>query len=294
MNLLTAAFLIAPLGAAAAGFGTDGADFLRMPAGARPAALGGAYDALATDAYAPAFNPAGLGFSTASLSATHIPYLDSVTYDALSVSLPRGFGASVQYLSPGKIAGTNAAGAATGDFGGHYAAAGAAYGRTIAPGLSLGVGAKYVHAAIDDAKATAFAGDLGALYRPSARLAVSAVAANLGSGLKFADRADPLPRQYRLGAAFAPVPSLTFAGRVLQESGGPGFDAGAEWRAHEALAVRAGYASETARGLSGPAGLTLGFGVRWKRVSFDYAFAPMGALGSVSFFSLVLTGGSVL
>jgi hypothetical protein len=292
--LLAAALMIAPLGAAAAGFGTDGADFLRMPAGSRPAALGGAYDALATDAYAPAFNPAGLAFSTASLSATHVPYLDQVSYDALSASLPGGFGVSVQYLSPGKVAGTNAAGASIGDFGGHYAAAGAAYGRRIAPGLSLGLGAKFVHAAIDDAKASAFAGDLGALYRPTGRLALSAVVANLGSGLKFADRSDPLPRQYRLGAALSPAPSLTFAGRLLHESGGPAFDAGAEWRALEALAVRAGYATEASRGLTEAAGLTLGFGLRWKRLGFDYAFAPMGALGSISFFSLVLTGGSVL
>ena len=41
--------------------GTEGASFLDIPVGAGPAALGGAYTALATDAYAPIYNPAGLG-----------------------------------------------------------------------------------------------------------------------------------------------------------------------------------------------------------------------------------------
>src|SRR5450631_2020075 len=41
--------------------GTEGASFLDIPVGAGPAALGSAYTALATNAYAPVWNPAGLG-----------------------------------------------------------------------------------------------------------------------------------------------------------------------------------------------------------------------------------------
>lgn len=292
MKLLTSALLLLPFGACAASFGSDGADFLRLPAGARPAALGGAYDALAADAYAPAFNPAGLGFSSTAVSATHVAYLGTVSYDALSASLPAGFGASLQYLSPGKLPGTNAAGAPTGDFGGHFAAAGLSWGHALAPGLALGLGGKYVRGAIDDATASTFAGDLGALYRASARVSVSAVAANLGGGLRFADRSDPLPRQYRLGAAVEAPSGLTLAGRLVRENGLVSGGAGAEWRPLDLLAVRAGWAGETARGLDGTAGIALGFGLRWKRLAFDYTFAPLGSLGSVNLFSLVVTGGS--
>jgi hypothetical protein len=41
--------------------GTEGASFLDIPVGAAPAAMGGAYSALASDVYAPIYNPAGLG-----------------------------------------------------------------------------------------------------------------------------------------------------------------------------------------------------------------------------------------
>src|SRR5438128_404090 len=55
--------------------GTEGASFLEIPVGARPAALGDAYTALATDAYAPLYNPAGLGFSRQTeLAGQHISY----------------------------------------------------------------------------------------------------------------------------------------------------------------------------------------------------------------------------
>ena len=46
---------------ALASSGTEGAAFLDIPVGAGPAAMGSAYTALANDAYAATWNPAGLG-----------------------------------------------------------------------------------------------------------------------------------------------------------------------------------------------------------------------------------------
>src|SRR5437899_12845784 len=71
--------------------GTEGAAFLDIPVGAGPAALGSAYTALAHDAYAPIYNPAGLGFLTApELSAQHLSYLDSINYEFGSSVIPLG------------------------------------------------------------------------------------------------------------------------------------------------------------------------------------------------------------
>src|SRR5467141_60454 len=56
--------------------GTEGAAFLDIPVGAGPAALGSAYSALASDAYAPVWNPAGLGFvSGTEIAGQHLSYL---------------------------------------------------------------------------------------------------------------------------------------------------------------------------------------------------------------------------
>src|SRR5215510_11818075 len=68
-----------------AGAGTEGASFLDIPVGAGPAALGSAYTALATNAYAPVWNPAGLGMVQVNeLAGQHVEYLESMQYEYLS------------------------------------------------------------------------------------------------------------------------------------------------------------------------------------------------------------------
>src|SRR5688572_3174538 len=83
--------------------GTDGANFLDIPVGARPAAMGSGYSALATDAYAPIWNPAGLGRTIGtSFAGQHLSYLESIHYEYLgvvhSIKEGTGLGLSAQYL----------------------------------------------------------------------------------------------------------------------------------------------------------------------------------------------------
>jgi hypothetical protein len=69
--------------------GTEGASFLDIPVGAGPAALGSAYGPLATDAYAPIYNPAGLGSVFApQLAAQHLSYIESVSHEFGSFVYP--------------------------------------------------------------------------------------------------------------------------------------------------------------------------------------------------------------
>src|ERR1035437_9388035 len=76
-------------GKAQASSGTEGASFLDIPVGAGPAALGSAYTALATNAYAPTWNPAGLArLSGTEVAAQHLSYLESMNYEYLSFVHP--------------------------------------------------------------------------------------------------------------------------------------------------------------------------------------------------------------
>ena len=64
--------------------GTEGASFLDIPVGAGPAALGSAYTSLATNAYAPVWNPAGLGMLSGNeVAGQHLSYLESMHYEFL-------------------------------------------------------------------------------------------------------------------------------------------------------------------------------------------------------------------
>src|SRR2546427_568514 len=91
---------------------TAGAEFLNIPVGAGPASMGSAYSALATDVYAPVWNPAGLGLlDSTQVSAQHLAYLESMHYEYLGVAHPLHQGSAIgfgmQYLGSGDITETN-------------------------------------------------------------------------------------------------------------------------------------------------------------------------------------------
>src|ERR1039457_2588892 len=81
--------------------GTEAASFLDIPIGGRPAALGASYSALASDAYAPVWNPAGLGLlDSTQLAGMHLSYLEALNYEFVSFVHPvapgHSLGVSVQ------------------------------------------------------------------------------------------------------------------------------------------------------------------------------------------------------
>src|ERR1017187_8594945 len=151
-------FLVPSLSQASSG--TEGASFLDIPVGAGPAAMGAAYTALATNAYAPTWNPAGLGrLSGNEVAAQHLSYLDSMNYEYLSFVHPlnaqgsdtkRGLGFSMQYLGSGDINRTDIdssgppvnGGNPIGTFSSHYAAYNLSYGQTLSEKLSVGLTGK--------------------------------------------------------------------------------------------------------------------------------------------------------
>jgi hypothetical protein len=277
----------------AAGAGTEGAIFLDIPVGARPAALGSAYSALAADAYAPVWNPAGLGFAgQTEVAAQHLSYLESIHYGYLGLARPAGqksaFGASIQYLSSADIASTDDFGDPAGQFSSRYAAYSLAYGRRLSDKLSLGLTGKWILARIGGFSAQAQAVDAGALYRPTSRWALGATVTNIGSPLKFIDAGNSLPLAGHLSAAFHPNAAWTLAAEAVQAAAGSTHGrAGAEWRPVESLALRAGYKSDTVKELSALAGMTAGLGVTLWGHELSYAWLPLGDLSMGHYFSLV-------
>lgn len=291
VTLFVLVLLVRP-GDARAASGSEGAAFLDIPVGARPAALGGAYSALAMDGYAAVFNPAALGALDAKrLTLTHLDHLEA-DYEFAGYAHPlasgdHGLGAAVQFYRPGRITGLDAGGLPTGDVSGHYGAYSLAYGAGVGEWVSFGATGKVVRAAIDGVTATAYAADLGVLYRPSKALSLALVMANLGSKLKFMDQGDDLPRTLRAGAHWRPVDrwSLLLEG-LYAHTGLGAARAGAEWRPLELVALRLGYKTDTMKELSPLAGLSTGVGILVRGHEFAYAWVPHEDLGFTQHFSL--------
>jgi hypothetical protein len=290
--LFAAALARAPARAAPAG----GAAFLDIPVGGRGAALGGAYTALADDAFAPVWNPAGLAFIPApQLAATHLEYAASIGYEYAGFARPLGkggVGGGVQFLHPKEEPAYDAAGTRIGSFSSYYAAYSLAYGRPVSERLSAGFAVKLITARIADVRASAAALDLGARYEAADHLTFGAAASNLGTRLKFLDEGEELPRSLRLGAAWLAAHGWMIALEAVSAEADPlSGRAGVEWSPADLLALRAGYRTDSPRDSSALAGMTAGFGVKVGTARFDYAWAPMGPLGDTHGFSVLLTFG---
>ena len=278
--------------------GTEGAAFLDIPVGAGPAALGSAYTALATDAYAPVYNPAGLGFLTSTqVAAQHLSYLDSIDYEFLSfvhpISEGKSFGLSAQYLGTGSINGTDPFGNPNGTYSDHYGAYSAVYGQKLTDKLSLGLTGKWINAQLADVSANAYAADIGSFYKAADNLNLAFTATNLGTKLTFTNQGDTLPEAVHLAAAYQPEKHWNLAAEgIYNRTGLMSGHFGMEWSPLEMISVRAGYKTDTTQGLSALAGVTAGIGLKLYGQEFAYAWLPYGDLGDTQYFSLLLKFGA--
>lgn len=284
-------------GGAQAQSATEVAGFLNIPVGSRQAAMGGAYAALADDAYAPVQNPGGLGYlASTSFAAMHNAYLDDVSYDFAAFVHPfkrgRGVGLSVQSLRPGDIAAVAADGSPAGEISGGMTVYSLGYGHAFPYNFSLGAVAKSVQARIGAYSARATAADVGLMARPSEFVTVAAAVMNWGGKMRFLEAEEPLPRSYRIGAACRPIRALTLAiQRNRSRTGHNTAQAGIEWTLADVVSVRGGYRTGDEQGTSGRGGFSAGTGLRLAGQQFDYAWVPRDRLGDAHYFSVVLSWG---
>jgi len=300
MKKRLSAFLVAMLAGSMpalswAAAGTEGASFLDIPVGGAPAALGSAYTAQASDAYAPVWNPAGLGFvDVPQMAAMHSNYIESLHYEFASFALPfdgsKGLAASIQYLGSGDIDVRDNAGNLTGGtFNATFAAYSLAYGQKLNDKLAVGITGKAITENISDASAKAYAADAGVLYKPSERLSIGSVLANAGTPIKFVNQSDSLPLALRLGGTYKIIPELEASLEgVYRRDGLVSAQMGLEWKYADLLSLRGGYNTSRTNGLGASAGLSAGAGLFLYGQEIDYAWVPFGDLGSIQYISLVL------
>lgn len=176
-------------------FGTTSAGFLLLGAGARGAALGGSFAAIANDVSALYWNPGGLALMTRpAVSMSSYDYLADTRYSWVGIAFPMDRGSRVIGFH-GATFGFSGAPVYTieapeGD-GTVYAVAesyvGATYAQNFSDRFSAGLTAKMITDQLGDTKATAFAVDFGTSFHAQvgARpIRASFTIQNLGSTLK--------------------------------------------------------------------------------------------------------------
>lgn len=298
---MVTAILLAALAAGAASAqsaaGADAFDFLRLDANARAVGIGGAYTALATDANALLYNPAGLArLRSSEVTFMHNQYAQGVTQQYIGLGLKNGWGAQFNYASLGDVPRTTISnpGGAGGRLNVSDTSLGVGYGHALTPNLAVGGGFKYIGESLGDTSANGWALDGGALYRmPDFKnLTLGGSLLNLGPPVKFGSSKEKLPTALRLGAGYTlkvPHQDLTFAldiSKSVLDKVRLGL--GAETLINDHFAARLGFNTRSDAGL----GVSIGAGWRGPKVSADYAFVPLGDLGTAHRISFTLRWGA--
>ena len=279
--------------------GTTGYNFLKIGVGARPAAMGGAFTALAADVDAPGWNPAGLyGIRgrTGTLSLTN--YLIDTQAGHATVAVPgprRAWAVSVTYVTYGDMRKTDATGQDLGTFGASDVAVYLTMAQPVwRHWLVAGVNLKGVYSSIDDYSSDAYMADFGLLaHTPVEGLTFGASLSNVGtvrSGYT-GNYEDSLPVDFRIGVAHhpahMPVPVVLVADLNMPNDGDAFVTMGAELQLPGGLYVRPGYSTRQT-GVQGDdaLGFTGGLGLSARSYRLDYAYASYPDLGDVHRFSL--------
>jgi hypothetical protein len=195
-----------------------GTGFIEAP-GARAAALGEAFSAVADDVTAMAYNPASLAtLQTGQASFLYYDETDGGSFGQVFAGgwlKKTGWGLSAGYYSSGEVDVIDESSrrmmVAQKDL-----SLLAGFSKPIGR-LSLGISGKYLHSQLLDDKASAAALDGGALLSAMPKLNLGFSLQNIGTGLRYVDNEHPLPRMARVGLAMGPFTSDFLSMLVLAD-----------------------------------------------------------------------------
>ena len=216
-------------------YGSTSAEFLLLGAGARGAALGGSFAAIATDVSALYYNPAGVAMiPQSSVMIGTYDYVADTRYSWGGVAFPLSGGSRTVGLQLGTFGfkdqpvytedqpnGTDATYSVAETF------VGATYAQNFSDRFSAGITAKYVDDRLGTVSGSAFAVDFGTSFHSTLNnhpMKFSFVLANLGSNLSYSgtgiqgnvprepipgqDQVPTLPQQANLLTANSPLPTM--------------------------------------------------------------------------------------
>jgi len=305
---------IALLASTAAG-STASVIWMTITPGARPNGMGESFVAIADDATASYWNPAGLAWVNQEkneITLQHSKWLPQLADDLYFEYLGYarylqgwgGIGGNITFMSMGEQQETvEGSPEPIGTFYSYGVAATGAAGTEVAPGVSVGVGLKFIYDHLyyqDYGKGSSFAADFGVIYHlPMEQMglgsiggaSIGACLSNLGPNMSYGGQSEgnPLPRMIRAGIAYEPFDSrmtqlhiaadyskiLTFVNDGFsQEFNENKWGVGAEYWYYNLLGLRAGYTHDT-EGASTIQGMTFGAGLRYSGLQFDMAFTPV-------------------
>lgn len=271
--------------------GTLGGQSLKIGVGARAAAMGDAYVAIADDATAVYWNPAGIArLSGQSISINHTAWPAEILFDQAAYVfnvkwIPGMIGVNVRALtmSRDKVRTTYLPDGTGETFDAGEWAYGLTYARSLTDKFSAGLSVNYIQTGLDDVTGKSTTFDFGTLYDVGilgAKIGMSIQ--NIGSDMQFLDETVKMPVFFRVGGSFSLLQRgesrlLTSAEFTHPPDNSEKLNLGAEYAFHDYLFLRGGYKMNY-----DTEGLTAGFGVKFPLTlvkssvaRLDYAYSDL-------------------
>lgn len=267
--------------------GTSVFTILDMEMGARNAAMGGSFTAVADEVSGIYSNPAGLSQINAheiSLQNSKLISNMDLQYGgyALPITSSDVLGFSGILLDKGKLPRITLT--PSGDLAeigtftaGSYTLA-LSYSHKFLDILNAGFSLKFSHDRIDNINARAYAADVGVIYHtPIKPLRVALSIMNIGPTVKYISDREKLPLKLNIGVAYKDPSERWIFSTDMKKNRGEHvtFHTGGEFWLVPQFAFRAGYNSSN----NMDNGFTLGTGFRVANYRLDYAYEPYGSFG---------------
>jgi hypothetical protein len=267
----------------------NGLDFLNVPVGARASGMGGAFVAVADDASAAYWNPAGLSRIGPQVLFAHNAYIVDMKQEYVSAVTRFGewtVAGSFNIFDIGTLEKRDDSGALLGEFRPFDLSLGISVAYPVLEDLSLGATAKGIMSDIDIETATGFLFDIGAIWDgaigPVEGISAGVTVRNLGPSLTFIDEPFDAPLGVRGGLAYRrdmPAAGSRFVLSFDVESmrgGDIETFVGGEWYYGEYISGRLGLNPN-----SDTRDFATGFGAHYRDFVVDYAYVPFTSdLGS--------------
>ena len=197
--------------------GTAGMVFLDIAPSARVAGMGGAFVAIANDASALYYNPAGVAWlNSKQFVATHTNYPADIKHDYLAYVHPIsplmgviGVSATVLWMDAMQVMSPTRAGA-EGNWTGEYFTytdymGQITYSKRLTEKFSTGVNLKVIRSFAEWEELITIAGDVGTLYDTQYKsLKIGMCISNFGPDMKYIRESFPLPMNFRVGISAVP------------------------------------------------------------------------------------------
>jgi len=275
-----------------------GLSYLKIGVDARASAMGDAYTALAHDATAAYWNPAGLAQATSnSVVFMHNSWIQGINHDFAAVQLFHGVhnlavSLNMMFVSGIELRGDQATEIPDGETSAHNVTLGLSYATDVGKDWKLGWQAKYLYEKYYLVSAAGLAFDFGVMKHDILpNMSWGAVIQNMGSMEKLKDEATKLPLSFRTGISYN-LPWTIFGNNPLAaadiyhvKNDVTRLGLGLEAAVFEYLDIRAGYVFG-----SDSHNFTAGLGITYSRYNISYAFIPFQYdLGNSHQFSLAIS-----